>query len=164
MTRSSWVLLAASLGLLSCVGDSSTRVSGPDPFIDLVLEDPHGRSIRMADYGNRVRVIDVWATWCAPCRAVIPHLNDLHERYHNQGLTVLGIAVDSSPAEVVEFQREVPMRYLTGMFNADVEKVIGQPEAVPTTYLVDRSGAIRRTWLGTVDAGTIEREILRLLR
>ncbi len=162
--RSSWVLLAASLGLLSCVGDSSTRVSGPDPFIDLVLEDPHGRSIHMADYGNRVRVIDVWATWCAPCRAVIPHLNDLHERYRNEGLTVLGIAVDSSPADVVEFQREVPMRYLTGMFNADVEKVIGQPEAVPTTYLVDRSGAIRRTWLGAVDAGTIEREILRLLR
>jgi hypothetical protein len=42
--------------------------------------------------------------------------------------------------------------------------VIGQPEAVPTTYHVDRSGAIRRTWLGTVDAGTIEREIRLLLR
>ena len=136
---------------------------GGDPFLDLVLEDPHGRSIRLSEFRGKVRVLDVWATWCMPCRAVIPQLNDLYERYRGRGLVVLGIAVDSGPAEVLDFQREVPIRYLNGMFNPDVEALIGQPTAVPTTYVIDRSGVVRRTFLGVVDVETLEAEVRRLL-
>ncbi|HET6277582.1 MAG TPA: TlpA disulfide reductase family protein, partial [Candidatus Polarisedimenticolia bacterium] len=144
-------------------GMAGAAAPGGDPFIDLVLDDPHGRSIPLADQAGKVRVFDVWATWCLPCREIIPHLNDLHERYRERGVVVIGIAVDSSPAEVVEFQREVPIRYLSGLFSPRVEAVLGQPNAVPTTYLIDRSGALRRTFVGIVDIGTLEKEIRALL-
>lgn len=158
--------------LAACGGGSEThgaRAAGTgrpdrDPFIDLVLDDPHGRAIPLADHAGKVRVFDVWATWCLPCREIIPHLNDLHERYRDRGVAVIGVAVDSSPAEVVEFQREVPMRYLSGMFSPRVEALLGQPEAVPTTYLIDRSGALRGTFVGIVDVDSLEEAIRALLR
>jgi thiol-disulfide isomerase/thioredoxin len=164
-------LLAVFLFAAACRGGAGANGAGiagdgrpdRDPFIDLVIEDPHGRSIPLADHGGKVRVIDVWATWCLPCREIIPHLNDLHERYRDDGVVVIGIAVDSAPADVVEFQREVPMRYLSGMFSPRVEALLGQPNAVPTTYLIDRSGALRRTFLGIVDIETLEKEIRNLL-
>jgi thiol-disulfide isomerase/thioredoxin len=158
-------LLAACRGGVGTAGIAAAGAGTPDrdPFIDLVLEDPHGRSIPMADHEGKVRVLDVWATWCIPCRAVIPHLNDLHERYRKRGVVVIGIAVDSAPAEVLQFQKEVPMRYLSGMFNPEVEALLGQPSAVPTTYLIDRSGALRKTFLGVVDVNTLEAAIRALL-
>ena len=164
-------LLASACLLAACRGGGGTAgiaVAGAgtpdrDPFIDLVLEDPHGRSIPMVDHEGKVRVLDVWATWCIPCRAVIPHLNDLHEQYRERGVVVIGIAIDSAPAEVLQFQKEVPMRYLSGMFNPEVEALLGQPRAVPTTYLIDRAGALRRTFLGIVEVKTLEEAIRALL-
>jgi len=162
-------LLAACLLMVACGGGApgvATAGAGTperDPFIDLVLEDPHGRSIPLADHQGKVRVFDVWATWCTPCRAVIPHLNELHERYRERDVVVIGVAIDSPPVEVIEFQREVPMRYLSGMFSPQVEALLGQPSAVPTTYLIDRSGALRKTIRGIVSMRTLEKEIRALL-
>ena len=137
--------------------------AGHDLFLDLELEDPHGRAIHLADFEGMVRVVDVWATWCAPCREAIPHLNTIYERYRDQGVVVLGISIDSGPAEVLAFQRSVPIRYPNGMFNPAVESLIGAPSAVPTTLLIDRAGAVRRTYLGLFDVATLESEIRGLL-
>lgn len=164
------LVLASLLNLACGGGDSAPGVATAgagtverDPFIDLVLEDPHGRAIPLDDFGGKVRVFDVWATWCTPCRAVIPHLNELYARYRERDVVVIGIAIDSAPAEVLEFQREVPMRYLSGMFSPQVEALLGQPSAVPTTYLIDRSGALRRTIRGLVSMKKLEKEVRALL-
>ncbi|MBI4169828.1 MAG: TlpA family protein disulfide reductase [Acidobacteria bacterium] len=134
-----------------------------DPFLDLNLQDPQGRTIRLADFGGKVRVFDLWATWCGPCREGIPHLNAIYERYRDRGLVVVGISVDASPAAVVEFTRAVPMRYPSGMLNGQASALFGDPEAIPTTFVVDRSGRAVRVYHGLVDAATLEREILDLL-
>ena len=135
----------------------------PDPYLDLVAQDPHGRALRFADFAGKVRVVDLWASWCGPCRMTIPELNALHERYRGQGLVVLGISVDDDPAAVLRFEREVPIRYPTGLFNQQLAGRLGQPEAIPTTLLIDRSGALRRTFVGYVDVATLEAGIRELL-
>src|SRR5262245_52065258 len=59
-----------------------------------------GRSVRLSDYKGKAVVIDFWATWCVPCRASLPHLNDVQGRFPKQ-LVVLGISVDDAePQEV----------------------------------------------------------------
>src|SRR5262249_50842289 len=75
-----------------------------DPFLGLVLEDPHGRRIRLADFKERVRVFDIWATWCGPCRATIPQLNVVYEKYRDRGLVVIGVSVDDDASSVLEFE------------------------------------------------------------
>lgn len=138
-------------------------LSRNDPFLDLELQDPQGRTIRMSGFGGQVRVFDLWATWCGPCREGIPHLNSLYERYRDRGLVIVGISVDENPADVVEFTRSFPMRYPGGMLNDQASALFGDPESVPTTYVVDRSGRAVRVYRGLVDAATLEREVLGLL-
>ena len=159
--------LASGLVFAGCGGRresaGAAHRAGPDPFLAVVAEDPHGRALRFADFAGQVRVIDVWASWCGPCRMTIPELNTLYEHYHRRGLVIIGVSVDDRPEAVLEFQRQVPVRYPTVMFSPPLAEIVGQPSSIPTTFLVDRTGAIVKTFVGYVDAATLEAEILRLL-
>jgi len=134
-----------------------------DPYAAIVLQDTQGASVPLSDYKGKVRLFDLWASWCGPCRMGIPHLNRLYESYRDRGLVVIGVSIDARPEDVVEFNRSVPIRYPSGMMNPQLEALVGYPEAVPTTLLVDRTGRIRRRFLGYVDPAVIEREILKFL-
>ena len=158
--------------LLACVagGDdaaaapaSSGTVGKEDPYAKVSLQDPQGRLIRFSEFKGKVRLIDVWASWCGPCRMTIPDLNRLYDRYRGQGLVVVGVSVDSSPADVVAFARKTPLKYPVGMMTPEIETLLGNPDALPTSFLVDRTGRLRRKFVGYVDPATIEREVRRFL-
>jgi thiol-disulfide isomerase/thioredoxin len=134
-----------------------------DPYAALVAEDPHGRPIPFTEFAGKVRVIDLWASWCGPCRMTIPELNTLYDQYRDKGLVVVGLSVDDNPADVLDFQRNVPMRYPSGMFNRGLAARIGEPSSIPTTLLIDRKGVLRRTFVGYVDVGTLEPLVRALL-
>ncbi len=136
---------------------------GDDPYAGFTLEDAHGRKIDLGEYRGKVRVFDIWATWCGPCRRIIPELNDLQARHRDRGLVVIGMSVDEYAASVVSFQRKIPLRYPNGMFNKAAAELFGYPRAVPTTYLVDRDGRIRKRFLGYVDVARLEKAVLELL-
>jgi len=159
-------------GLLSCMaaGDevavaapSSQTTPKEDPYVKIALQDPQGRVIRFSDFKGKVRLIDVWASWCGPCRMTIPDLNRLYERYRAQGLVVVGVSVDNSPADVVAFTHKTPLKYPVGMMTPEIETLLGNPDALPTSFLVDRNGKLRRKFIGYVDPATIEREVRRFL-
>jgi len=158
--------------LLSCVGGgegvaAAVPVSAPagkeDPYARLSLQDPQGRIIRLSDFKGKVRLIDVWASWCGPCRMTIPDLNRLYDRYRGQGLVVVGVSVDSSPAEVVAFTHKTPLKYPVGMMNSEIGTLLGNPDVLPTSFLVDRTGRLRRKFIGYVEPATIEREVRKFL-
>jgi len=115
------------------------------------------------NFAGKVRVIDLWASWCGPCRMTIPELNTLYDQYREKGLVVVGLSVDDNPADVLDFQRNVPMRYPSGMFNRGLAARIGEPSSIPTTLLIDRKGVLRKTFVGYVDVGTLEPLVRALL-
>jgi len=143
----------------------SVRATGEreDPFAGIVLQDTQGASVPLNDYKGKVRLFDLWASWCGPCRMGIPHLNRLYESYRDRGLVVIGVSIDARPEDVVEFTRSVPIRYPSGMMNPQLQALVGYPDAVPTTLLVDRTGRMRRRFLGYVDPAVIEREVVKFL-
>ena len=110
--------LAASLPaalVLGCSPSSSGRSSAParPPAEDFVLRDLEGRSVRLSDFEDQVRLINFWATWCGPCWLEVPHLQALHERYRDQGLAVIGISLDRDGMQqaVADFAREMELTY-----------------------------------------------------
>ncbi|HEU4401619.1 MAG TPA: TlpA disulfide reductase family protein [Candidatus Polarisedimenticolia bacterium] len=135
----------------------------PDPTLAVVMRDPQGRDIRFADFGGKVRVLDLWATWCGPCRMGIPHLNALYDRYRDRGVVVVGISVDDSPADVATFLHEIPMRYPNGMINPQIRALLGDPSSIPVTLILDQSGRLRQKFVGLVDTATLEESIRGLL-
>ncbi len=149
-------------GAASAPGETTVDPNG-DLFAALDLHDVHGKLVDLDPYRGRVRVFDIWASWCGPCRAIIPELNDLYARYRAKGLVVIGMSLDEYPAAVVMFERRIPLRYPNGMFNEQAAKLFGYPTAVPTTFLVDREGVIRRRFVGYVNARILEKAVLDLL-
>ncbi len=139
-------LLSLSLllpALLSCVGANEGVAAAAPVSAPAVREDPYAQ--------------------ISPCRMTIPDLNRLYDRYRGQGLVVVGVSVDSSPAEVVAFARRTPLKYPVGMMNPEIGTLLGNPDALPTTFLVDRTGRLRRKFIGYVELATIEREVRKFL-
>ncbi len=172
LRRAALTIVLAVLAFLSGSGSVSTSAppaappGAPDPYLKAVLQDPQGRRIRLSEFRGKVRVFDVWASWCGPCRIGIPALNALYERYRDKGVVVVGISLDDAPADVVHFTEEVPIHYPLGMMNPEVAALLGIGHgemAIPITYVVDRGGKLRARFVGLVSAARIEHAIAGLL-
>lgn len=123
-----------------------------------------GDSVALSDLRGHPVVVNVWATWCAPCRSETPFLQSLYEAHEADGLRVLGISVDQrgSLEAVRSFLDEHEVTYTTlvdpEMRAMDTFYVLG----LPTTLLVDRSGTVRLIRTGPVSED--DQEFLTALR
>lgn len=114
-----------------------------------------GDSVSLADHQGRVVLLNVWATWCHPCRDEIPELRVLHDRYKASGLEVVGVSVDADGAEenvrqfMQDFQMDYPVWFDPGERISAQFLVIG----VPTTFLIDRQGVLRWRKTGPIQPG-----------
>lgn len=141
---------AAVLGA-TCGGDASEgRFSGPPQVGD---EAPAfaapslatGDTVSLASLRGRPVVVNLWATWCPPCRHETPYLQSLYERYQDDGLRIVGITVDGRSAadDARAFLDEMGVTYTQlhdpAMRSLDVFRVIG----LPATYVIDAEGIVR---------------------
>ena len=109
---------------------------------DFTLSDPSGRSVHLRDLRGKVVVVDFWATWCGPCRALMPHIQKMHEQLAAKGLTILGLDVGEDAATVAKFAKE---QSYTFRLLLDAEPEITSRyfvQAYPTTFVIDRAGRI----------------------
>lgn len=108
-----------------------------------------GDTASLAEYGGRVVVLNLWGTWCPPCRREVPHLVDLQSEIEPRGGTVVGLAVESgSPEDVSDFVERYSMNY--PIWLSSTREVVRHFDATgfPTTLIVDRGGVIRERFLG----------------
>jgi cytochrome c biogenesis protein CcmG, thiol:disulfide interchange protein DsbE len=123
-----------------------------------------GRPLTADSLRGRVVLVNVWATWCAPCRAEMPALRQLAEAYASDGLVVLGLSVDRGPADAVDrFLAERAITYPVAIVGDDVIAAFGGVVGYPTSFLVDRTGVIRHTVIGPVAPLTLRPAVARLL-
>jgi thiol-disulfide isomerase/thioredoxin len=90
-------------------------------------------------------ILEFWATWCPHCRSSIPRLNELHDKYHDQGLEIIGVT-DESRSTVRNFMRKTPIQFTVGY---DVYDKVGNEfgvSTIPHALLVDRNGKV--VWEG----------------
>ena len=114
-----------------------------------------GDSVSLADQRGKVVLLNVWATWCHPCREEIPELRALHERYRTRGLELIGVSVDAQGNEdgIREFMKEFQMTY--PVWHDPDERVSTRflVVGVPATFLVDRTGILRWRKTGPIQPG-----------
>jgi thiol-disulfide isomerase/thioredoxin len=105
-------------------------------------------TLDLTAYRGRVVVVDFWASWCKPCRASIPWLNQMRSRYGAQGLVIIGVNVDAERADADRFLRDVPAEFEVIY---DPQGTLAQQfrlQAMPSTYVYDRTGKLVRTHYG----------------
>jgi peroxiredoxin len=106
-----------------------------------------------AEKGNVV-LLNVWATWCQPCRVEIPDLQKLHDAYGKRGFKVVGVSVDEGdPVEVKQFVAEQKMTYPVVLDPDGRIANLLQTMVLPTTVLIDRGGKIVWRHIGMVPPG-----------
>jgi peroxiredoxin len=128
---------------------------------DFSLEDLEGKTVSLSDSSGQVRLIDFWATWCAPCREEIPMLNELHGNYADRGLRILAIS-DESVELIREFVAENGVTYTNLVGTEEVVEEYGAL-GLPTAYLVDRDGRIVEYFFGPKPRKQLEAKIRELL-
>jgi peroxiredoxin len=143
-------------------------VLGKAPLFTLKGLD--GKDINLADYNGKVVLLNFWATWCPPCKMEIPHFNELVQQYGPKGFVVLGVSVDKGGVAIVQkFKAGSPVNYQVVMDNGQVankyQTLLPEEDrgGIPNTFLIDRTGTIRKTFVGYRDKATWEAEIKAIL-
>ncbi|TVQ73306.1 MAG: TlpA family protein disulfide reductase [Balneolaceae bacterium] len=140
----------------------ATRVyQGPD----FELEDLDGSRLRLSDYEGRIIVLNLWATWCPPCRDEVPALIRLQEEYGDRGVQVIGVSLDENGArqKVADFAQSFGVNYPTPVDDGRVQEKYGPLSVIPTTYILDGGRNIRFYAPGYLEYAQMEAAVEELL-
>jgi thiol-disulfide isomerase/thioredoxin len=116
--------------------------TGPKPVPELSFLDGEGNEVRLADFLGEVVVLNLWATWCAPCRREMPSLDRLQAEYGDDGLEVIALSLDRGDlGKVRAFFAELGIAHLAIYHDptARAGRELGAP-GLPTTIVIDRTG------------------------
>ncbi len=155
---------------IACTQDDNRRGRRPEigqPAPAYRAVSLAGDSVALDQARGRVVLLNVWATWCHPCRAEIPILQALHERYAGRGLELIGVSVDARGEEetIREFAQDFQMTYPLWLDPDERVQSTFLAIGVPATFLIDRDGVLRWRHVGPVRANdtTLLRELERAL-
>jgi thiol-disulfide isomerase/thioredoxin len=134
----------------------------PKPAPAFTVKDLDGREISSASLRGKVVIVNFWATWCGPCRAEIPDLVALQQKYRDT-LQVIGISEDETGVEVVKrFAAEHQVNYPVAMTTPEIEKLFPGISALPTSFILDRESRVVQKHVGMLSARTTEYEARHL--
>ena len=154
----------------SASGDTGTAsapaagTAAASPVADFALADLNGTTVRLSDFAGKVRLVDFWATWCAPCREEIPMFEELHRKYGPRGFTMIAISRDEGGASVVApFVAKQGTTYLNLIGTDEVADAFGGVAGLPTAFLLDGEGRVVERFFGPKPRRVLEGKIEQLL-
>jgi len=147
----------------AALGSGPVPASLNYPAPDLELVDLNGEPVSLAGLSGQVVLINNWATWCPPCREEMPALEAYYRAHKNDGFILVGINSGDQPEQVVDFQREFDLTFPLWIDPTGLALRVFQNNALPSSYVIDKTGTVRFLWMGAVSQGTLETYVTPLL-
>ena len=163
------VILAMVMALAGCDSPDGAKTvgGGPRAVAQPIAVDSLTQGLEQMK--GKVIVLDLWATWCGPCRMEIPSFVKLQEKYKDQGLEIVGVSLDpitrGGNAEMVtKFMQDNNINYTIWMVN-NPAAMMNYPtgQGIPTTYVIDRNGRTVKKYVGVQPEAVFENDIKSLL-
>lgn len=132
------------------------------PAPDFTLMDPDGNEHTLSKMRGDIVVLDFWATWCGPCKAVMPHMQELHERYKTRGVRVFGMNCWES-GDPARFMRDNDYTYSL-LLNADRVAAEYQVSGIPTFIVVGPDGTVLYQGVGTNMVSGVDEAVEKALK
>lgn len=115
---------------------------------DFELKTLEGETIRLSDLKGQPVVINFFATWCPPCRAEMPLLQESYTEFQEQGLVILAVDLDESDVAVSTFREKYGLTFPIVIDKGDRVSRTYEIIPLPTSYFVDRQGVVQGMWTG----------------
>jgi peroxiredoxin len=123
-----------------------------------------GKTFQLSNYLGDVVLLNVWATWCAPCREETPELESLYQKYKNKGVQFLGISVNKQgKSVVVPFVKKYHVTYPITIDDGHIMKKYGPVLGYPSTFIIDQKGNLRYFATGAVTGKEVKPRLNKLL-
>ena len=132
---------------------------------ELTLTDIQGVTHSLSDYQGQVVLVNLWATWCPPCKAEMPTLQGYHDKYADQGFTVIAIN-DGDPApDVIQFVKDYSLTFPvwldpTYIATEDAFKTMN----LPSSFVIDRNGVVKLFWVGEINSKMLEKYVTPIIK
>jgi peroxiredoxin len=161
------VCLFLALCDVSCKKSVSPPAVDKDKAPDFTLSDLQKNKITLSALRGKVVLVEFWATWCPPCRDMIPELNAVYTKYKDRGVVILGVSMDRGgdiPSSVRSFAKEHAIAYPVLLDDSDAASLY-EVAGIPALFIVDKSGKVAGKHTGFVPglAETLSQEIEALL-
>ena len=145
-------LVAAGIGLVAAAGLFWVQHRGPRLAPDFAVPDLSGQAVRLSALRGKVVLLNLWTTWCPPCREEMPSMQRLYERLRNRDFQLLAVSQDEDGKQVVEpFVKEM---HLSFPVLVDPDHQVGDRYGVwgyPETFVIDRTGHVVERVIGPRD-------------
>ena len=161
--------LVAAFGVSSCnsndpaptvskpTAPSAPAGNEPNPTMPAVvmeteMKSANGDPIKLSNYSGKVLLVNLWATWCGPCRNETPELVRLYREYQDRGLEIVGLSTEdpvASEQKVQEFVREYNVGYHIGWAKPEVAvALMAGRGSIPQSFIVTRDGRVAKRFIG----------------
>ncbi len=134
---------------------------------DFVLQDAQGQTMQLSDLRGRPVLLNLWASWCAPCKAEMPAMQEVYEAYEGQGFTILAVntTYQDQKESALDFSQSLGLTFPI-LFDLDGEVARQyQVRAMPTSFFIDAEGVVQRMVVGgPMSEGLLRAEVEKLLK
>jgi cytochrome c biogenesis protein CcmG/thiol:disulfide interchange protein DsbE len=131
----------------------------------LSLADLHGVRHSLSDFRGQVVLVNLWATWCPPCKVEMPALQDFYSKYKNEGFNVIAVEDGDPAGEVAAFVNQFGLTFpvwLDPTYQATDHAF--KTANLPSSYVIDRSGKVRLEWVGAISEQNLETFVTPIIK
>jgi peroxiredoxin len=133
------------------------------PLGNFTLQNLDGTPVSLADYSGRMVLINAWATWCPPCRAEMPALNDYYQAHKNQGFVILAINAGDAQSQAAAFAQQLGLAFPV-LLDPDTRLLDSLGiHSFPTSILLGRDGRVKAIHVGMFSPQELDAEVTPLL-
>jgi cytochrome c biogenesis protein CcmG/thiol:disulfide interchange protein DsbE len=144
-----WIVVSADPSGTSTTGKIPAPQQGfPAPNFE--LKTPQGETVRLSDLRGQAVLVNLWATWCPPCRAEMQIIETVYNEYKDQNFTVLGVNMtyQDEPLEIIPFVNEQKLTFPILLDETGVMASAYQLKSLPSSFFIDRAGFIKEVVIG----------------
>jgi len=168
-----FAILAIAVTAIIVIGAAAYRFLTPDetieparvgePMADLELQDINGNPVRLSTFAGRPLLINIWATWCAPCKQEMPLLQRYYDAHKGDGFILAAVNAGETAKEVQPFIQENGFTFPT-LLDPEEKSLAGlRINNYPTSIFVSPSGIVQKIHIGAFTQTSLEKEITPLL-
>ena len=130
---------------------------------ELALKDVTGQASALKDYQGQIILVNNWATWCPPCKAEMPALEEFYTRHKDQGFVLVAVEAGEPTEEVAQFVKDYGLTFPVWLDPQNKSIRVFKNYNLPNSYVIDREGVVRFAWTGGISLKNLEKYITPLM-